>query len=103
MAFQLWLEFEHWVTEQHDDPCDDFFNAMITLEDGSEYALNVWTFKFVERARRGCADDGECLDGDYLLPPDLLVERLDRTLMENVVADLMKNDALRPDWRVEDE
>lgn len=41
--FSLWLEFEAgepW----NSDAEDDFFNMMIHLRDGCEYALNVWTF-----------------------------------------------------------
>jgi hypothetical protein len=59
--FELWLEFEHWVAEKDDDPTDDFFNMLITLPDGTEYALNVWTYKYFNRAVIECRASGEHL------------------------------------------
>ena len=49
--FDLWLEFEVWrAAGDTDDPLDDFFNMTITLPCGDQYALNVWTFAFFDRA-----------------------------------------------------
>ena len=50
-AFELWLEFEHWEPKPDDDPTDNFFNMQVKLPDGRRYALNVWTFKFLQKAR----------------------------------------------------
>ncbi|WP_437832113.1 VOC family protein [Sorangium sp. So ce1153] len=101
--FELWLEFEHWVAPAGDDPTDDFFNMAITLPSGVRYALNVWTYKAVEAARKDAALGGENLSGRYLEPPDLLVERMDRALLEAVVGDLLARNALREAWRVAEE
>ena len=48
--FELWLEFEH-ATQPPGDPNDDFCNVKVKLPDGRNYALNVWTFGFFNRAR----------------------------------------------------
>ena len=101
--FRLWLEFEHWEGEPGHDPYDDFFNMQVELQDGRTYAMNVWTFKFFERARGdGTDSDGTdsegTLGGKYLLPPDLFVEKLDRRVMEDVIADLLATDQMRPEW-----
>jgi hypothetical protein len=96
--FTLWLEFEHWSDD--DDPEDDFFNMKVTLEDGCSYALNVWTFKFFERVRALDRSTGDCLHGAYLVTPDLLVERLDRLLMERIIADMLDNEGLKNEWLV---
>lgn len=77
-AFELWLEFEHWVANEQDNPYNDFFNMHVILPDGKKYALNVWTFKYLEQAQCEAKDMGEFLGGQYLLAPDLFVERLDR-------------------------
>ena len=98
MGFELWLEFEEWVAEAEDDPEDDFFNMKIRLASGSAYALNVWTYKFLERARRDDFHSREGLGGKYLLPPDLFVEKLDRALLEEVVSDLIRKDGLKQEW-----
>lgn len=100
--FDLWLEFEHWLPHEDDDPEDDFFNMQVTLTGGKRYALNVWTFKFMARAVQDCRNTGECLGGAYLMPPDLFVERLDRGLIERVVADLIAHGSLREDLEVRD-
>jgi hypothetical protein len=102
-SFDLWLEFDHWEPKEGDDPEDDFFNMQITLQCGKKYTLNVWTYKFIGRAVRECGETGECLRGSYLLPPDLFVQRLDRKLLERVVADLIADGGLKKEWEVPDQ
>jgi hypothetical protein len=98
-AFELWLEFEHWEPGPDDDPEDDFFNMTVTLADGRRYALNVWTFKFIENARypwpyqQGIGEPEE-----YLLPPDLFVQRLDRELLERAVRRMLVQGEMKAEW-----
>jgi hypothetical protein len=99
-GFDLWLEFEHWMQEEGADPEDDIFNMRITLPSGKKYALNVWTYKAIWRAVNEWRETGECLQGSYLLPPDLFVHRLDRDLLEKVIADLLANDGLKKEWEI---
>lgn len=98
--FDLWLEFEHWQTEPNDDPEDEFCNIRFDIENGESYALNVWTFKFLERMRRINAETGEYLSGEYLVTPDLLVPRLDRPTLERIVTDLIESKQLNDAWVV---
>lgn len=98
--FTLWLEFEHW-TDDGGDPEDDFFNMTITTG-GVTYALNVWTFRFFDRARSMDRDNGACLNGAYMVAPSLFVERLDRTHIEQVVDDLLASSGLRLEWVVQE-
>ncbi len=98
--FDLWLEFEHWLPQDGDDPEDDCFNMLVTLASGKRYALNVWTFAFTARAEQDCRSSGECLGGAYVLPPDLFVQRLDRALIEHIVADLIATGKLQERWEV---
>lgn len=100
LHFELWLEFEEWISPPDEDPADDFFNMQIKLLNGTCYALNVWTYDFFERARREAAAAPEMLNGRYLEPPDLFVERMERSLLEQVVADLIANGGLRDSWLV---
>lgn len=97
------MEFEHWESKEGEDPEDDFFNMQVMLADGKKYALNVWTFKYLAKAVEECRQTGEHLHGSYLPPPDLFVERLDRALIERVVADLIQGDGLREEWEVHDD
>lgn len=96
--FVLWLEFELWKDES--DLENDFFNMTVTLDDGRTYALNVWTFKFFERARDIDRITDCCLGGRYLVAPDLFVERFDRKLMEQIVADLIHTEGMKNEWLV---
>ncbi len=106
VEFTLWLEFELWQPMPEIgaeinvfDPEDDFCNISITLATGERYALNVWTYNFLTRAHQGDSVTGENLGGEYLLPPDLFVARLDRQLFQEVIADLIRRGGLRPEWR----
>ncbi|WAS90369.1 hypothetical protein [Nannocystis punicea] len=94
-SFDLWLEFEHWEPLPGDDPTDEFANVVVLLPDGRRYALNVWTFQFIHRAR---LEDDPDVPAEYLLPPDLFVERLDRPTMERVVRQLLARDEMRAEW-----
>lgn len=98
-AFELWLEFEHWEWKPDDDPTDDFFNMQVTLPDGRRYALNVWTFKFLQRARYPWPyDESIGKPEEYLLPPDLFVEYLDRGLLERIVGRMLASGEMKPEW-----
>ena len=96
--FTLWLEFEVLTGV---NPDDDFCNIAITPSNGEVYALNVWTYKLLERLNLSNRRTGDNLGGKYLEPPDLFIERLDRQLFTEVVADLIRRDRLRAEWRVE--
>ena len=52
---------------------------------------------------RECRSTGDHLNGSYLLPPDLSVERLDRNLLEVVMADLIAKDGLSHQWEGRDQ
>ena len=98
--FTLWLEFEHWEAKPDDDPEDGFCNVRIDLSNSGSYALNVWTFKYLERTHREDHHTGENLSGHYLIGPDLLVTRLDRAMMEEVFAELVRTEQMKQEWRV---
>ncbi len=94
--FKLWLEWEQFAASDvfapwdHDDPEDDFFNMQVRVPGGRYYALNVWTYRMLERAHQADLKTGDHLGGAYLLPPDLFVARRDRSLLEAVVRDILQ-------------
>lgn len=51
VGFNLWLEFELWQEAEVGDLENECSNIEIRLSDGQTYALNIWTFKFLERTR----------------------------------------------------
>jgi hypothetical protein len=98
-SFRLWLEFEH-IESASADSYDDCFNMTVELDDGCKYAMNLWTFNFLERARRTPELESEALKGKYLVGPDLFVEKLDRGLLEQVVTDLLMTGQMKAQWLI---
>ena len=80
--FKLWLEFEE-VDPGNWDIENEFCNG-----------INVWTYRFIETARKEMEANGKNLDGMYLQPPDLLVKELTRECIEKTIQDLLKTDDL---------
>jgi hypothetical protein len=97
-AFELWLEFERWEPKPGDDPADDFCNVQVRLPDGRRYALNVWTFRFLHRARFDWPHDPDGEPAEYVVAPDLFVERLDRPLLERAVSAMLANGEMKVEW-----
>jgi hypothetical protein len=100
--FDLWLEFESGdpIDQPSNSPVENFANVVIQLTDGKRYCLNVWTFDFVPLARYSWPykkDTGE-VPAKYVLPPDLLVERLDRVTIQDVISAMLAAGELRPEW-----
>ena len=104
--FELWLEWENLESSDvfapwdNDDPKDAFFNMGVRLLGGRFYGLNVWTYRFLERAHQEDEKTGENLGGAYLLPPDLFVARRDRPLLEAVVRDILRT-GVPASWQLE--
>jgi len=103
ITFTLWLEFEWWEPEPDDDPELNFFNMRVDCSDGHAYALNVWTFRYLDHVRQEATQTGESLSGTYLVPPDLLVQRLERDHIATVVADMIMSRGLASEWLVPSE
>ena len=100
--FDLWLEFEHATPSPDDDPTDDFANIQVRLRDGRKYAMNVWTFRFLHRARFPWPyEDTSGQPAEYVVAPDLFVERLDRPTLERVVTQLLATGGLDEQWLCE--
>lgn len=105
-TFSLWLEFEHYADgypQPGDDPWCDFCNALIG-SNGRVCGINVWTFGFVDHARRFDEVTGAAKSAidRFLVPPDLLVEKLDRDLIEAAIASLLARGAWPERWRWRD-
>jgi hypothetical protein len=98
--FELWLEFEQWTVKDGDDLEDECSNAEVVLADGQRFSLNVWTYKYLMTAVEDARLTNDHLGGSYLLPPDLLVQRLDRSLLEAVVSDMIARELLPLHCRV---
>lgn len=97
--FELWLETELGDSNQPaNSPTENFCNINVTLPDGRRYAMNVWTFDFLPFARYDWPY--EIVTGQepakYVLPPDLFVERLDRSTIEAVIVQLLANNEMNP-------
>lgn len=91
--FTLWLEFEE-VDPNNWDIENEFCNIHVTMEDGRQYGINIWTYRFLETAIDEDRKSGKNLDGLYQTPPDLFVKELTRTCIEQTIQDLLKIDDL---------
>jgi hypothetical protein len=100
VSFDLWLEFEYWAPQPDDDPEVNFFNMQIRLSSGEKYALNVWTYRFFALAVRDQQAAELPTRRKYMLPPDLFVSRLDRRLIEDIAAELIRTQSLKAEWLV---
>lgn len=60
------------------------------LEDGRQYGLNVWTYKYFKTAINNDRKTGQNLSGLYLIPPDLFVKELTRECIQQTIEDLLK-------------
>lgn len=87
--FTLWLEFEEADPENWDKE-NEFCNIHIDMEDGRHYGLNVWTYKFLEKAVGEDKKTGQNLNGLYQKPPDLFVKELTRACIQKAIEDLLK-------------
>lgn len=83
--FALWLEFEE--TEGWEDLTNDFANIEVTLEDGRKYGINVWTFNYLNEAKK---EEGNL----YVIPPDLFVAELTRDCVEQAISKLLEEGEL---------
>jgi len=99
--FELWLEFELWE-DGVKAPYNDFFNMTITLANGLKYALNVWTYSYLQSAKAKARKDNEHVGGVYMPAPDVFIEKLDRRLIEVMVDDMIRNNLIKEEWLVTD-
>lgn len=87
--FKLWLEFEH-VDFSKSDMENEFCNIHVDLPNGKHYGITVWTYIFLETARKLDEQNGENINGLYQIPPDLFVKELTRDCIEKTIVDLLK-------------
>lgn len=103
-AFELWLETE---IGKPDHPAnrrrENFFNVVVTLENGRRYAFNVWTFDFLPLSRYSWPyePNENAQQADYVQPPDLFVESLDREVIHRIITELIATDKMKCEWQVD--
>ncbi len=100
MKFTLWLEFEEWESKSDDDPYNDYFNMQIMFENGENYALNVWTVNFFESELKELGKIGKA---KYLMCPDLIIEKMDRGVLEQCIMEMIKKGELKKEWLIKND
>jgi len=64
------------------NPDCDHSDILVMFRDGRKYLLKVWTYAYLDQmARRNVPGDAKL----YLIPPDLLLRRLERNLLEEAL------------------
>ncbi|MFC5591059.1 hypothetical protein ACFPRA_19445 [Sporosarcina soli] len=86
---KLWIE-----TEQCDcniDIYDDNTDVIVTMNDGTKWTASFFTYKNIESLRLKNQQTGENLNGLFLWSSNMiLIEKIDRTLLERVISNLME-------------
>jgi hypothetical protein len=88
-SFHLWLEFEQ-ADPGSWDIHNEFCNIHVTLPDGRQYGINVWTYAYFQTSIKEDIEEGEHLNGLYQTPPDLFVKELTRDCIEKTITDLLR-------------
>jgi hypothetical protein len=103
-AFEFWFRYPCELTPSGMIcPDEDHLILRIELASGDLYELTVWTDAYLARRREEDRESGDRLRGQYLPLPDLVVANEDVTLIEQIIADLIQTQQLRPEWLIPDE
>src|SRR5215207_5651182 len=77
-------------------PDEEYFSLHIDCASGDLYELTVWTDVYLARVQQHARELGDQLRSKYLLLPDLVVANKVVGLIEQIVADLIETQRLRP-------
>jgi len=81
---------------------EEYFILQIDCASGDLYELTMCTDAYLARVRQQDRESGDRLSGQYLLVPDLVANK-DVTLIEQIIADLIRTQRLRESWLIPDE
>lgn len=87
--FSLRLEFEH-LPENDSDIGKQFCTIHVELEDGRQYELTAWTFKFFHMVFSSITDLQKRKDIQYKKRPDLLIDELTSSSITPIIRDLLR-------------
>ena len=91
-TYSIWIEAECW--EDGWTPDDVNSDAIVTFEDGKRWVATFFTYKNIQSLTEKFRESGECLGGKYFVATDMiLVDEVSRVRIEEVVADLLKENA----------
>ena len=81
------IEAEEWADWT---PADDNTYAVVTLDDGSEWWANFYSYRNILSLTQQNQRTGELLDGKYFWAPDMiLVDEVSRARIEEVITYLV--------------
>ena len=98
--YTLWIEHEQFGFHPDERPYDfrnEMSNIKIKFADGRSYAYSVYTFDFVHTVRMMDRAQNGNLAGLYMFTPDLLIDNLERSMLETMVDYLIAEDWLTDD------
>lgn len=103
-SFMLWFGYPgHSGASGIIGPDEGCVDVRITLATGDVYELSIWTDAYLAQVRTNDRRSGNHLNGQYLPLPDLLVTTSDLVQIEEMLADLIRANGLRPEWQIPDE
>ncbi len=103
-SFEFWFSYPCEVTPSGMiGPDEELFTLRIDCASGDLYELTVCTDSYLARVRLEDRESRDRLHGQYRLLPDLVVANKDVRVIEQIVADLIRTQRLRPEWLIPDE
>lgn len=94
LKYSVWLEAEEWAPGQW-TPDDENSDVTVMFENGESWVATFISYRNVRSLTDMNRDTGDCLGGKYLAVTDMiLVDVITRERIEEVVADLIREDAL---------
>lgn len=87
--FSLRLEFED-LPQNDSEIGKEFCTIHIELEDGRQYKLTAWTFKFFHMVFSSITDLQKRIDIQYKKRPDLLIDELTSSSITPIIRDLLR-------------
>ena len=93
MGYSIWLEFEEYADANGTDE-DGYCNMIVTYDDGTREAFNVWTIDYFRDNVQSILAEAE--EKGYETLPDLIVSRLERGHIELVMKRVLVQEQSSP-------
>jgi hypothetical protein len=88
--YSIWIEAEEWAPGKR-NPADDNSDVIVTFPRDERWVATFFSYQNIRSLIEKNLASGECLGGKYLAATQMiLVDEVSRERIEEVVADLMK-------------
>ena len=87
-GFSIWSDIEELQGKV--DPANTHADVFVAFDDGRRYLLKAWTYQYLaHRIEEIREQSGE--EPLYLIPPDILMRRMEPALLEAAIRDIVQH------------